>query len=93
MLWDMIRYANYDVEGPYNRDAAVWARNQRDWKFPMDGRPLRDRVVSGAVTAPAARRTPPAENEVIFLDTVCETRGKPPVAEPARADPDILFID
>ena len=28
MLWDMIRYENYDETSPYNREAAAWAKNQ-----------------------------------------------------------------
>jgi ubiquitin-protein ligase len=44
MLWDMIRYRNYDVESPYNREAAMWAREQADFRFPLDERPLRNRV-------------------------------------------------
>jgi ubiquitin-protein ligase len=44
MLWDMIRYANYDPNSPYNRDAAIWAKQQSDYHFPLDTRPIRDRV-------------------------------------------------
>lgn len=44
MLWDMIRYKNYDVESPYNREAAVWARSQPHFAFPLDPRPIRDRL-------------------------------------------------
>lgn len=44
MLWDMLRYANYDVTSPYNRDAAQWARTQTAFAFPLDGRSLRDRL-------------------------------------------------
>jgi ubiquitin-protein ligase len=42
MLWDMIRYRNYDSESPYNREAAMWARDHKH-RFPLDQRPLRDR--------------------------------------------------
>ena len=44
MLWDMIRYRNYDVESPYNREAALWAKTQTRCKFPLDDRPIRDRI-------------------------------------------------
>lgn len=43
MLWDMIRYRNFDPGSPYNRLAAEWARSQRDYILPLDSRPLRDR--------------------------------------------------
>jgi hypothetical protein len=41
MLWDMIRYANFDVDSPYNREAARWAREQTAYELPVDRRPLR----------------------------------------------------
>lgn len=44
MLWDMIRYENFDIMSPYNREAALWARDQRDFKLPLDDRALRNRV-------------------------------------------------
>lgn len=43
MLWDMLRYHNYDIRSPYNRDAALWVANQTTFRFPIDPRPLRDR--------------------------------------------------
>ncbi|MHC5539605.1 ubiquitin-conjugating enzyme E2, partial [Singulisphaera rosea] len=42
MLWDMARFHNYDIRSPYNRDAALWVANQRNFTFPLDHRPLRD---------------------------------------------------
>lgn len=44
MLWDMIRYRNFDIESPYNREAAVWTKNQTMYGFPVDDRPLRNLV-------------------------------------------------
>ena len=52
MLWDMVRYHNYDIRSPYNRDAALWVANQTSILFPTDSRPLRDlRVAQGRVEA------------------------------------------
>ncbi len=34
MLWDMLRYHNYDIRSPYNRDAALWVANQTDDPVP-----------------------------------------------------------
>ncbi|QDU25494.1 Ubiquitin-conjugating enzyme [Anatilimnocola aggregata] len=48
MLWDMIRYENYDVTSPYNREAALWAKTQSSHKLPLDARPLRDRLARAA---------------------------------------------
>ena len=42
MLWDMIRYKNYDIESPYNRDAALWIRTQNQFSLPLDARSIRD---------------------------------------------------
>ena len=52
MLWDMVRYHNYDIRSPYNRDAALWVANQTAILFPTDPRPLRDlRAALGRVAA------------------------------------------
>jgi ubiquitin-protein ligase len=44
MLWDMVRYENYDVNSPYNREAAHWAKTQRAFRLPVDERSIRDKV-------------------------------------------------
>lgn len=48
MLWDMIRYRNFDVNSPYNREAALWVREQSPGLFPVDQRPLRNLVQDAA---------------------------------------------
>lgn len=57
MLWDVVRYANFDVDSPYNREAAFWAKNQPAGAFPVDKRPLRDRV-AGVAPRDSLRRPP-----------------------------------
>lgn len=57
MLWDMIRYKNFDTESPYNREAALWAKNQTDFIFPIDKRSIRDQVTGES--APPVKKTPP----------------------------------
>lgn len=68
MLWDMIRYRNYDVESPYNREAAMWAREQIDFRLPLDDRSLRNRVASQeagmATEVGSGANTPPVIVEV-----------------------------
>src|SRR5262249_31887751 len=55
MLWDMLRYHNYDIRSPYSRDAALWVAQQQLIRFPTDGRPLRDlRAALGRVAGAAA---------------------------------------
>ncbi len=44
MLWDIIRYDNYDIQSPYNRAAALWLKTQNQFSLPLDDRPIRDRV-------------------------------------------------
>lgn len=44
MLWDMIRYKNFDSDSPYNREAAIWAQRLTDYQLPIDTRSIRDRV-------------------------------------------------
>ena len=51
MLWDMIRYKNFDTESPYNKDAAIWTRTQSKFQFPLDDRSLRDQISGDAATA------------------------------------------
>lgn len=72
MLWDMIRYANYDVESPYNREAAQWARTQGQFTLPLDNRPIRDRVATGRVergpSVVPMLQAPEPEPEVVFLE-------------------------
>lgn len=46
MLWDMARFANYDTRSPFNHLAAQWLRSQRQFRFPIDHRELRDRPLS-----------------------------------------------
>src|SRR5262249_50036770 len=58
MLWDMLRYHNYDIRSPYNRDAALWVANQTSILFPTDARSLRDlRAAQGRMTASASDAT------------------------------------
>ena len=54
MLWDMIRYKNFDTESPYNKDAAIWAKTTTQFDFPLDHRPIRDLVSGDSKTASAA---------------------------------------
>jgi ubiquitin-protein ligase len=60
MLWDMIRFENYDEKSPYNREAAAWAKNQTFFRMPIDNRPLRDKLASRA-NDDAVYRLEPAE--------------------------------
>lgn len=84
MLWDMIRYENYDEKSPYNRDAAQWIKTQNQYRLPVDQRPLRDRLAGYSpqtvpVAAPVAMPVPP-----VARPASAAPRAIPPVAAPAR---------
>ena len=87
MLWDMIRYANFDVTSPYNRAAADWAKIQQQFKFPLDPRPIRDKVA--AVAAVPEPQVDSDEEVLLFLDD--DEADVVATAEPE--EPDILIIE
>lgn len=101
MLWDMIRYRNFDVDSPYNREAAAWAKTQTRFQFPIDPRPLRDRVAAGmkpaadsdaagggAGAASSGAEVSFIESEVVDAEVVVDAAtGR------SSGDPDILFIE
>ncbi len=95
MLWDMIRYKNFDTESPYNREAAIWAKNQSVFSFPLDRRALRDLVTftpkslaTSNISVPPVVMQMPDDVEVIDAEAVGATD-----VEPKTTDTDIVFID
>lgn len=89
MLWDMVRYANFDVDSPYNREAAQWARTIEKVRFPLDARPLRDITAGQASTRPLV---PPPHIATPPLPPKVDT----PVPRPhlvSIAAPEIEFLD
>jgi hypothetical protein len=92
MLWDMIRYANYDVDSPYNRAAAQWTKEQTRYQLPIDHRPLRD--VSRESTAHEPEQSPLQLEPVLPRsltsdDAVALRRAGSMRTEPAE----IVFVD
>ena len=69
MLWDMIRYENFDVNSPYNRDAAIWAREQDEFELPLDGRAIRDPGEGESCLIPPRVKQ---EEEVVFIGDCSE---------------------
>ena len=67
MLWDMVRYANFDANSPYNRKAATWAREQTEYALPLDGRTIRDRCESAQVERCLKPPVVRQEEDLIFL--------------------------
>jgi hypothetical protein len=91
MLWDMVRYQNYDVNSPYNREAALWAKTQRNYKLPLDARPLRDLRANGIreirACHPSQKIPSPPQPEIVFLDDVVEAEVI------AQAPREVLIIE
>jgi ubiquitin-protein ligase len=86
MLWDMIRYANYDPNSPYNRDAAIWAKSQDDYALPLDHRPIRDRVAQKPRANPlTSAGLPPKPRAVVPI--VVPVPNPLPMAIPLAAAP------
>lgn len=91
MLWDMVRYHNYDVNSAYNREAAAWARTQLRYLMPVDNRPLRDRLAG--VAPPERERLPPVQMPPAphMLRSINSPNSSHHAV--ARSRPDVLFID
>jgi hypothetical protein len=86
MLWNMIRYANYDVESPYNREAAAWVRSQTKWSFPLDKRNLQDLRSRVASEAAVRSRSPRDIDFVVDAEVVDSPNARSVL-------PEILFLD
>jgi hypothetical protein len=87
MLWDIVRYANYDANSPYNRAAAYWARTQTQFPLPIDPRPLRDRMT---------RVTGPCHSAASASISRAEAGGLPPGrvgADAAVVDAELVFVE
>lgn len=84
MLWDMIRYQNFDSESPYNREAAMWARDHKH-RFPLDPRPLRDRHLQN-------RSLEGDEKQVLKSEGAPNPRTSSPSASD-RSTSELLFLE
>ena len=67
MLWDMLRYHNYDIRSPYNRDAALWVAQP-------DEVPVPDRSTAAAGPRAAMGR--------VESEPAAEAGSKPPPPKP-----------
>lgn len=83
MLWDMIRYKNFDPDSPYNRQAALWAKQHGAARFPIDPRPIRNKVAGGAS---AVRTAAAAPFRAPTLDSASHSGPQSPFATRDRND-------
>lgn len=86
MLWDMVRYENYDPKSAYNYAAGRWSEQQAQFDFPIDKRSIRDKLQKTV-----------GDNIISFRDP---SKAPPPVTVPEpppivapKVDDDILIID
>lgn len=93
MLWDMIRYENFDVDSPYNREAALWVKEQTVYRFPVDPRPIRDKLAKEA-SSTGRRNDHACESPSASSDRPA-SRFLPPVSSGCEATdgPDIVFMN
>ena len=90
MLWEMIRYKNFDTESPYNREAAAWAKTQTTFKLPVDPRPIRNLIGEGQVEAPAIEPLS-LPSGTASADEVIEAGIE--IIERPKVQDDIIFFD
>jgi hypothetical protein len=103
MLWDMIRYHNFDEKSPYNREAAAWAMSQSSLPLPIDDRPIRDKLVKPQTATASAKAQPftPVRTAFASAQPVSNLRSAAVMGEiveaelvsSAAAQTDILFIE
>jgi ubiquitin-protein ligase len=88
MLWDMVRYENYDETSPYNREAALWTKTQSEHRLPLDARPLRDRLAAGSAPRNGSeRRNGVGTIPVAPVAAVAPTPVRPAVPPVVRTPP------
>jgi hypothetical protein len=80
MLWDMVRYANYDPKSAYNYAAGRWSETQTQFDLPIDPRNLRDRMTKTV-----------GDNIIKFSDPKgAPAKGPGPAPAPLREAPPIV---
>ncbi|HVR85294.1 MAG TPA: ubiquitin-conjugating enzyme E2 [Planctomycetota bacterium] len=85
MLWDMVRYENYDPKSAYNYSAGRWSETQTQYSLPLDPRNLRDRMTKTVGDNIIRFSSPPAAPPPSPL------REAPLIVQPPEED--ILIID
>jgi hypothetical protein len=101
MLWDMIRYRNFDISSPYNRVAAEWAKTQRHFILPLDPRSLRAAGPNAAAaaaspcpagTVPDGVATPQVSNQAWSIGSQQPSTATAGSVARATATPEITFL-
>ena len=98
MLWDMVRYENYDSKSAYNYAAGRWSETQTQYDLPLDARNLRDRMggktvgdniirfSEGKMSPPPLREAPPIvkppEEDILIIEDDTPSRPVTPQFRP-----------
>lgn len=90
MLWDMVRYANFDPKSAYNYAAGRWSETQTQYDFPLDPRNLRDRMTK-TVGDNIIRFSDPKGGPAKGPATPPPLKEAPPIVKPPEED--ILIIN
>jgi ubiquitin-protein ligase len=88
MMWDMVRYSNYDPKSAYNYAAGRWSETQTQYDLPVDRRVIRDKVArieGNNVISLNLKGKEPAD------PAPRPAREAPPIVKPPEED--ILIID
>jgi hypothetical protein len=95
MLWDMVRFSNYDVKSPYNLVAARWVASQTQLSFPLDVRPVRDKGPAPAEEPAKPSATLPAKpaQEAVEAQAADVVPTRPPARPAPQPEPEIVFLD
>ena len=94
MLWDMIRYANYDPKSAYNYASARWSETQTSHIFPLDKRFLRDKIRKIQGDNIIRFKTPQKSKSKSKDKKEKEPAGQaPPIARPQPQEEDVMIID
>lgn len=90
MLWDMVRYANFDPKSAYNYAAGRWSETQTQFDFPLDPRNLRDRMTKTVGDNIIKFSDPKGAPQRVPAPAPVPLREAPPIVKPPEED--ILII-
>jgi len=66
MLYDMVRYENYNVKSPLDTEAANWA-NKNAARFPVDSRPLTKPEIQISIAEASEQSEEGSESDIIVI--------------------------
>lgn len=91
MLWDMVRYSNYDPKSAYNYAAGRWSETQTQFDFPLDPRNLRDRMTKTIGDNVIRFSEPGKSSSAASPAAPAPLKEAPPIVKPPEED--ILIIN